>query len=182
MSNNPSPARYSGLSIALHWLMLVLFVLVYASMELKGMFPKGSAPRELFKQAHFAFGILIFALVWLRLIGRLIGPTPAITPTPPVWQTRLAHLAHLALYLMMICMPLVGWLILNAEGKAVPFFGMELPLLIQPDHDLAENLEEVHEAGASLGYLLIGVHAAAAVFHHHFVRDNTLLRMLPGRR
>lgn len=182
MSSNPSTARYSSLSISMHWLMLVLFVLVYASMELKGMFPKGSEPRELFKLVHFSVGILIFALVWLRLIGRLIGPTPAITPQPPLWQTRLAHLVHLALYVLMIGMPLVGWLILNAEGKAVPFFGLELPLLIQPDHDLAENLEELHEAGASLGYLLIAGHAAAAVFHHHFVRDNTLLRMLPGRR
>ncbi len=178
---HPSPTRYSGLSIAMHWLMALLLVAVYACIELKGNFPKGSEPRELLKHWHFMLGLGVFALVWLRLLGRLLHKTPAISPAPPAWQTGMAHLMHLALYVLMIGMPLLGWLLLNAEGKPAPFFGLELPLLADKDSVLAERLEELHEFGAVAGYWLIGLHAAAGLFHHYFSRDNTLTRMLPGR-
>lgn len=178
---HPSPTRYSGLSIAMHWLMALLLVAVYACIELKGNFPKGSEPRELLKHWHFMLGLGVFALVWLRLLGRLLHKTPAISPAPPAWQTGVAHLMHLALYVLMIGMPLLGWLLLNAEGKPAPFFGLELPLLVDKDPVLAERLEELHEFGAVAGYWLIGLHAAAGLFHHYFSRDNTLTRMLPGR-
>ncbi|SDU21510.1 cytochrome b [Geopseudomonas guangdongensis] len=178
---HPSPTRYSGLSIAMHWLMALLLVAVYACIELKGNFPKGSEPRELLKHWHFMLGLGVFALVWLRLLVRLLHKTPAISPAPPAWQTGVAHLMHLALYVLMIGMPLLGWLLLNAEGKPAPFFGLELPLLVDKDSVLAERLEELHEFGAVAGYWLIGLHAAAGLFHHYFSRDNTLTRMLPGR-
>lgn len=178
---HPSPTRYSGLSIAMHWLMALLLVAVYACIELKGNFPKGSEPRELLKHWHFMLGLGVFALVWLRLLGRLLHKTPAISPAPPAWQTGVAHLMHLALYVLMIGMPLLGWLLLNAEGKPAPFFGLELPLLVDKDSVLAERLEELHEFGAVAGYWLIGLHAVAGLFHHYISRDNTLTRMLPGR-
>ena len=53
--------------------------------------------------------------------------------------------------------------------------------MIAKDKALAHTLEEIHEFGANAGYALVAVHTAAALFHHYFMRDNTLLRMLPGR-
>ena len=85
-----------------------------------------------------------------------------------------------ALYAFMIGMPLLGWLTLSAEGKAIPFFFVRLPALINASKFVAEWAKEIHEAGSALGYFLIGGHAAAALFHHYVVRDNTLRRMLPG--
>jgi cytochrome b561 len=79
-------------------------------------------------------------------------------------------------------MPLLGWLMMSAKGKAVPFFGLQLPALIAPDKALAHNFEDIHEAVGVIGYYLIGLHAGAALFHHYLMRDNTLRRMLPGRR
>ncbi|HEY8330255.1 MAG TPA: cytochrome b [Pseudomonas sp.] len=174
-------SRYSPINIALHWVMLLLIAAVYACIELKGNFVRGSEIREGLKHWHFMLGLAIFALVWLRLLGRLIGKTPAIQPAPPSWQTGLSHLMHLALYVLMIGMPLVGWLILNAEGKPAPFFGFELPMLVQKDHGLAESLEGLHEFGGIAGYWLIGLHAVAGLLHHYVIRDNTLSRMLPAR-
>jgi superoxide oxidase len=173
--------RYGGLSIALHWLMLVLMVGVYACIELKGNFPKGSEPRELLKQWHFMLGLGVFALVWLRLAARLIAPTPQIVPTIPAWQAIPAKLMHLALYGLMIGAPLAGWLILSAAGKPIPFFGLELPPLIEQNPELAGQIKELHELAGTAGYWLIGLHAVAALFHHYVSRDNTLTRMLPGR-
>lgn len=181
MSQNTTAQRYSLASIGLHWLMVLLIIAVYACIELRELYPKGSDPREALKQWHFMLGLSVFALMWLRLLARFIGPTPPIEPAPPKWQELGAKLAHLALYGMMLGLPLVGWLILSAEGKAIPFFGMELPALVGPNHELAENLEELHEVVGKIGYLLIGVHAAAAIVHHHLMGDNTLRRMLPGR-
>ena len=66
--------------------MLLLIAAVYACIELRTNFPKGSDPRELLKHWHFALGMAVFVLVWLRLIGRWLFPAPTITPTPPAWQ------------------------------------------------------------------------------------------------
>ena len=181
MSLKSTPSRYGNLSIALHWLMLVLIAAVYACIELKGNFPKGSETRELLKQWHFMLGMAIFALVWLRLIARLVSPTPSIEPAPASWQNTLAKLMHLALYALMIGAPLAGWLILSAAGKPIPFFGLELPPLIDKNPSLAGDIKELHETVAVAGYWLIGLHALAGVFHHYVARDNTLVRMMPGR-
>lgn len=178
VSSNP-PAHYARISIALHWLMLVLLASVYALIELRDLFPKDSAERNLMKDLHFMFGLTVFVLVWLRLAMRLINPTPPITPKPPAWQTGLAHLVHLLLYLLMIGMPLAGWLILSAADKPIPFYGFELPALTGPDSDFAKFIKGWHERVGGWGYWLIGLHALAGLYHHYIKRDNTLVRMLP---
>jgi cytochrome b561 len=177
MTSKKIADRYHASSVALHWLMLLLFIAVYASINLRELFEKGTPTREGLKSLHFMLGLLMFALVWLRLAMRVIHPVPGIQPPPAAWQEKLAKLAHLALYALMIGMPLLGWLLLSAAGKPIPFFGLNLPALIGPDKALAGQLKEVHEAIGTLGYFLIGGHAAAALFHHYVQRDNTLLRM-----
>ena len=181
MNMRNTTERYGSVSITLHWLMLLVFVAVYACIELRELFPKGSDPREALKTWHFMLGLSIFVLVWLRLLVNITSPSPAIVPNPVKWQMQLAKLMHLALYVLMICMPLLGWLLLSASGKSIPFFGLELPALVGKNKALAELIKEIHETGGLVGYYLIGLHASAALFHHYFVRDNTLRRMLPGQ-
>jgi superoxide oxidase len=181
MSPRPTTSRYGAATIGLHWLMLLLLAAVYATIELRGWFPKGSDPREAMKAWHFMLGLSALGLVALRLLARTTGERPAIVPEPPRWQQRLATAMHLLLYGWMVAMPLLGWLTLSAAGKPVPFFGLELPPLLAQSKDLAGGLKEVHEVLGTLGYFLIGGHALAAVFHHHVARDNTLRLMLPGR-
>jgi cytochrome b561 len=176
-----STDRYGTLSIGLHWLMLLLLAAVYACMELKGIFPKGSGLREALKTWHFMLGLSVFVLVWLRLAVHMIGPSPRVEPDPPKWQNLSAKLMHLALYVFMIGMPLGGWLLLSAAGKPIPFFGLQLPALIGESKPFADLIKDIHETGGTVGYFLIGLHAAAALFHHYVQRDNTLRRMLPNR-
>lgn len=182
MSWKNTVARYGWLTSGLHWLMLVLLVGVYACIELRELYPKGSDAREALKTWHYMLGVLVFVLVWLRLAARLSGPTPAITPNPPAYQQWASKLLHLALYALMIAMPLLGWAALSAGGKHIPFFGLELPPLMNQDKALAKTLEEIHETVGNAGYYLIGLHTAAALYHHFIVRDDTLLRMLPRRK
>ena len=173
--------RYGSLSIGLHWLMLLLLLAVYACIELRDFLPKGSDLRTLLKTWHFMLGLSVLGLASLRLMLQLAGTTPRIDPEPPRWQQVSAKLMHVTLYALMIGMPLAGWLILSAEGKLIPFFGLQLPALISENRPLAKLIKEVHETVGTLGYFLIGLHAAAALFHHYVVRDNTLRRMLPNR-
>jgi cytochrome b561 len=180
--NRNGVARYTSLLITLHWIMLFLIVAVYACIELRELYPKGSAIREALKSWHFMLGLAVFGLVWLRLIARLFGRTPPIVPRPPEWQLHVARAAELAIYVFMIAMPLLGWMILSGEGKPIPFFGMQLPALIAESEAFARQLEDIHELIGNIGYALIGLHAAATLVHHYFNHDNTLLRMLPIRR
>lgn len=171
--------HYGSLSIGLHWLMVLLIVAVYACMELRGNFPNGSEMREGLKTWHFMLGLSVLVLVAIRAVVALTGTVPGIEPEPPKWQNGFAKLTHLALYALMIGLPLLGWLALSAEGKPIPFFGLQLPALIGEGKSAAEWTKEIHEAGGTVGYFLIGLHAVAALYHHYFVRDNTLQRMLP---
>ena len=136
-----SDSRYSTVSIALHWLMLVLLVVVYATIELRGIFPKGSGGRTLIKEAHFMLGLTVFVLVWLRLFARSLGVAPKIIPAPPQWQSLMATLMHIALYVFMIGMPILGWMTTSAAGNQVMFYGIDLPLLMSENKELAKQLQ-----------------------------------------
>ena len=177
-----SKTRYGTASIGLHWLMLLLLAAVYACMELRGIYPKGSALRDGIKAWHYMLGLSVFGLVWLRIGLQLLGASPEIKPAAPKWQMRFALLMKLSLYALMIAMPLLGWSILSAEGKPTPyFFGLQLGALIGENKALGLQIQEVHQTFGKVGYFLIGLHAVAGLYHHYIRRDNVLLRMLPSR-
>lgn len=181
MNMNNRTDRYGSLSISMHWLMLVLLVAVYACIELHGLAPRGSTLRAGLKTWHFMLGLTVFALVFLRLAIRLTTTSPRRDPKVAQWQYVLAEIMHGLLYAFLIVMPVLGWLTLSAGGKVIPFFGLELPALVGPDKALASQVKELHETIGTAGYYLIGLHAAAALFHHYFIHDDTLRRMLPRR-
>ena len=172
--------RYGAPMIGLHWLTLLLVIAVYVCINVADIYPKGSDLRALWKWWHYIAGLAVLALVAIRLFVRLgSGPDPHVEPQMPRWQRRLADVAHVALYVFMFVMPLLGWLALSADGKPVLIAGFHLPMLMSENKPLAHSLEEIHETLGTVGYFLIGLHAAAALLHHYVVRDNALRRMLP---
>ncbi|HSR01777.1 MAG TPA: cytochrome b [Methylophilaceae bacterium] len=180
MKSSQSSDRYSSISIAMHWLMFLLIVAVYACIELREIYPKGSDPREALKMWHFMLGLCVFILIWVRLFFIVKGKSPDIVPKPPRWQYILSKTVQGTLYLLMIGLPILGWLLLSAKGKVIPFFGFELPALMAENKELADLFKKIHETGGTIGYYLIGLHSVAALFHHYVMRDNTLLRMMPN--
>ncbi len=135
--------------------MLLLLIAVYSCINMTGLFPRGSDARQALKTWHFMLGLSVLALVLLRLLNRYAGPVPQVIPPLPLWQQRASALTHALLYAFMVIMPLLGWLTLSASGKVIPFFGFELPALLTPDKDLAEQLKEVHETVGTVGYFLL---------------------------
>jgi cytochrome b561 len=173
-------AKYPSAAIAIHWLVLLLVIAVYALILLRENYPRGSDIRETLKSLHFSFGLTVLALTALRLAMRtFFWKQPPITPPVPPWLVIPAAAAHIALYALLLAMPIAGWMILSAEGEPIRFFGVNLPPLLAPDEQLAGQIKEIHETGGTIGYFLIGAHAAAALFHHYVFRDDTLERMLP---
>ena len=182
MTETMKPRHYAPVSIVLHWAMLLLIAGAYACILLRENFERGSDLREGLKTWHFMIGLTILLLVLVRIAARLLTAKPPITPQPPAWQMLASKGVHLVLYGFMLGMPLLGWTILSGEGKSIPFFGLELFPLIGPDKSIAGQVKEIHETIGTIGYYLIGIHAAAALLHHYFYKDDTLKRMIPARR
>lgn len=176
MPRDPA-ARYPALSIALHWLTLALLIAVYCLIEFHGIFPKGSAERQAMNMWHFMLGLTVFGVVAVRLALRTTFRAPAIAPPPPAWQMTAARAMHVALYVFLVVMPVLGWCTLSAKGKVIPFFGLELPPLLASDEALGKRLKGIHETIGMIGLGLIGLHALAALFHHYVMRDDSLARM-----
>jgi cytochrome b561 len=181
MSTTAPNPRYATPMIVLHWATLLVIVGAYACIELREFFPRGSALREGLKAWHFQLGLTVLLLTVARIALRLRTRVPPVTPPLKPPQKFAAIGVHLALYGFLLAMPLLGWALLDLEGKSVVWFGLTLPDLLGTARNLAESLEEIHETLGQIGYGLIALHAAAALFHHFIQHDNTLTRMLPGR-
>lgn len=170
--------RYGSALVLMHWLMLLMMIAVYASIELRVLYAKGTEPREFMKALHFMFGLSVLFMVALRLAARWASPQPSALDHSDSHIAQLAAtVGHLALYAFMIGMPILGWLTLSAAGKPIPFFGLELPALMGPDKALSKSFKELHETVGELGYGLIGLHAVAALGHHYLLKDGVLRRM-----
>lgn len=179
MNNLIQQQKYRPISIALHWLTVVLMVAIYACIELHEMIPRGNPLRGAMEDWHIYLGLCMLPLGVYRLLVNLRLKAPAITPQPPKWQLRINGLMRIYLYGLMILMPVLGWLFLSAEGHAVKLFFIPLPSIAPVSETLAEMAEEAHEIMGVSAYLFIAIHALAGLYHHYLLKDNTLRRMLP---
>jgi len=176
-----SADRYSNTLIFLHWFTLLLLIGVYGCIEARSLFEKGSDMRELMKALHYMLGLTVLLTTMFRLVVRMKSPSPPIVPPPSRVMSWVASIVHILLYALMIAMPIVGWLTLSAAGKAVPFYGLELPSLVAESEVLADKLKDLHKTVGNYSYYLIALHALAGLYHHYVWHDNALLRMLPKR-
>jgi len=174
--------RYGTLLIALHWLTFWVMVAMFACVELHEYYPKGSQMRSDLMTWHFQLGLTVLALVLVRLVVKVKGPDPEIKPALTRLQFLAAKAMHLALYLIMVVMPIAGFIGRTLAGKTTYFFGIALPLLLSKNEDLAENIFDIHGLVGNTAYFLIAAHVIAALYHHYAQHDNTLTRMLPERK
>ncbi|CAN5646366.1 cytochrome b [soil metagenome] len=171
--------RWGAVSQSLHWL-IVLLILAQGSVGLL-MGDMRNGPDKIQVYAlHKSVGLSILALVVLRLLWRLYAGAPRPVAGTPRWQQRIATATHGLLYALLLAMPLSGWLFNSAAGFPLQWFGLfNLPAITSQDTGLRELAGQLH---AWLFWTLVAVatvHAAAAFYHHLFLRDATLARMLP---
>jgi len=132
---------------------------------------------------HKSIGMLILALVILRVIWRLLNPTPTLPSDLPRWEHISARLSHALLYLIMFMLPISGWIINSAAN--IPFkvfWAFPLPDLVSPNKSLEELAKALHFSLVIGLITLLVLHIGAALRHHIVRRNNVLLRMLWSRR
>nr|WP_284399766.1 cytochrome b [Dyella lipolytica] len=167
--------------VVMHWL-TVLCVCTAATFILIRDEVDGRALRQWLLEGHRHFGLFVLILFFLRVALRIrLGKLPPASHTS--WPIRLAAaLTHIALYALMLALPILGWALSNAEDKPVHLLGLTLPTLVGGDEDLADRLQAWHLDAAWLLLALVSLHIAAALWHHFVLRDGTLRLMLPKRR
>jgi cytochrome b561 len=172
-----SSRTFGAVARALHWTMALLILAGLAFIELRGWAPRGSALRSGLRDWHSQAGLVVFILAWFRLTWKFTNPKPLIVPPPGAWQRRAAHAVEWTFYALMLTMPVLGIVMMQADGKAVSLFGVSLPTLVALDKPWAHTLEGIHEWLGNAMIALVAAHVGATLWHTFLRRDNTLARM-----
>lgn len=174
--------RYSPPTIALHWLMAVLLIGLLGLGLYMHELPLSPDKLKLYSW-HKSAGVTAFLLALLRLLWRLGNRPPPLPTAMSCWQKATSHALHHLFYVLMIAIPLTGWLMSSAKGFQTVYFGvLPLPDLLGKDKELGELLQTAHKfLNITLAALLVA-HIGAALKHHLFDRDDVLTRMLPLRK
>ncbi|AUT60435.1 MULTISPECIES: cytochrome b [Paraburkholderia] len=173
-------SSYTSTAIALHWLIALLIVCGFALGWVMTDIP-GFTPTKLkYFSWHKWIGVTVFALVIIRILWRATHATPPMPSHMPKWQRGIAHLTHFLLYVLMVVIPVSGYLYSSAANVPVVYLGLvPLPRLIAPDPHLKEVLKSVHIALNYTLLVLVVLHVLAALKHQILDRDGLLSRMIP---
>lgn len=171
---------YTAAAIGLHWIVAALIVGAFALGWTMTRIP-GITPDKLrFFSWHKWIGVTVLGLALLRIVLRLTHRAPPLPASMSAWQRCVAHAVHVALYALMIAIPVSGYLYSSAANVPVVYLGLiPLPRLIAPDPALKVWLKCVHIALDYGLFVLVAGHVAAALKHQCIDRDGLLARMLP---
>jgi cytochrome b561 len=173
-------ARYGGVAQGFHWLTVVLVLAAYLMSEGGPESRVYSAAFDSARRIHETLGIAVFAVVLLRLIWRMVDAAPPLHDGPP-WMTLSARLVHFLLYCLLVAIPLTAILGTWFEGHPLTLLGVDVAPWIGPSRSLGESIVEIHETLGNVILWLAGLHAAAALVHHFYLRDAVLRSMIPGQ-
>lgn len=170
---------YTGPAKGLHWITaLLVFGLLGIGLWMTGL------PISLLKLQVYAWhkwiGLVVLVLTAARLLWRWRHPPPPLPDAVTRWERALAPAGHWALLLLLLAMPLSGWLMSSAAGISVVWFGvLPLPDMVPRDTDLFESLRTLHYVLSRLLILVLAVHVIAVLHHDVVRRDGILRRMWP---
>jgi len=174
------PARYGTVAQALHWLTVALVIAAYV------LGPGGSeervysAARDVTRRTHETLGLCVALLTLLRLAWRAFDVAPDDPPMPALMRYA-AKTMHVGLYLLLLALPVSAILGAWLEGHPLTLLIIgDVAPLIGTDHGTGQTIASIHTYLGDTILWLAGLHAAAGLFHHFFLRDRVLRSMLPG--
>jgi cytochrome b561 len=174
--------RFDHVSIALHWLTVLLIVIQFASVWAIEAAGDKSPLGAMLLSLHMTSGALTWCVVVVRLIWRhYFAYLPPFPPGMPKFQQTIAKANEYGLYLLLLTQPITGIVRVLLRGQSFDLFSLSIPALLEPDPAMRSLFAEAHEIGAKALMVLVGLHAGAALFHYLILRDGVLQRMLPQR-
>jgi cytochrome b561 len=171
-----SRSTYSRVSITLHWLIAFMIMGSMTSGILHKYVDEATAA-DLMK-THMPAGFTILLLSVLRVGWRVANGFPNLPMQTQRLDVRIARATHVALYLLMIGIPLAGWLAASGRG-GFSYFGLFEIAPLPVSESVARVFADAHAALAMAMFALIALHIAGALKHHFIDRDDVLVRMLP---
>ncbi|MER9137934.1 cytochrome b [Mesorhizobium sp. M0830] len=177
MSLTGTTIRYGGLAQALHWLTALLVLIAF-------LVSAGGPPERVYSAArastlllHESLGFAVFWLLVIRLVWRPFDRIPDPPPMPG-WMEVASRATHWALYALLLAVPATAMLGAWFGGHPVTVYGLGA---IGPfPGSWGASLAKIHGTLGDIILWLAGLHAAAAIFHHLFLRDRVLSQMVPG--
>lgn len=160
--------KHSLFTRIFHWVGALLIIVAFISINMG----------DEYISLHKSIGASFFIWTVLRIINRFITKTPPHPPMPK-WQTAIAHLTHLGLYVAMLAMPITGMLMSMYGGRGVSVFGLfGLPSVVGIDRQMTKVMNGLH-TGAVFYVLvfLVIAHVGGALYHQFVMKDNLISRM-----
>ena len=170
-------SRYTRVAVVLHWVIAIVVLLqVPLGWWMQEIPKQPPGPRAEMFNLHKSIGLTVLALMILRLAWRL-GHTPPALPPMPRWQAIAAKCTHWALYILVVGMPLTGYLGSVYSGFPVKFFGMTLPAWGVKDPQLKEWMGSAHLFLSWALLAAFALHILGVIKHAVIDRDQLLTRM-----
>jgi len=189
MSGKTASQKYTPVAIALHWIigLLVLFMLWYG--HYVHDLPRTDPARATGFNTHESIGMVILALMLVRIWWRKKNPAPDPLPGLRPWEVTALKATHHGFYLALILMPLLGWAIISTSSstapfelfQTIPFFKLEFLKSLGERQDVHEFFEEAHEILSWIILAMFGLHVVGVLQHTFINKDGALKRMWPGK-
>ncbi|ABX50361.1 cytochrome b [Shewanella baltica] len=178
-----SKLAYGITAIVTHWLSAIVVIGLFAVGVWMVELTYYSAWYKTAPYLHKSVGILLLAVTLFRLLWRLVNPKPVPEANHKPWERQAAHIAHLAIYVLLLVIMCAGILISTAEGRGIMVFDwFELPGFGPFFENQADIAGDIHQYAAYSLIALVVIHAAGALKHHFIDKDATLLKMIKFNR
>ena len=169
------PRRFTALSRILHWLTAVL---VFSMLLIGFTMVSTVTDYATLLIIHKTLGVVILAVVIIRVVNRLTHRPPPLPPTVGRFEHVLVVTSEMSLYALLLAQPLVGWAMVSAAGRPLVVFGsLYLPRIAPVNLDLFWVLRETHSVLAFLLVAVVAAHVSAVLLHTLTLRDKMLARM-----
>jgi cytochrome b561 len=173
--------RYDAVARTFHWLTAALILTALPIGLYCSFLEPGTPVRRALLDIHKSLGLTVIWIIAFRILYRLIISAPPYAQPLGRLVHGAARVAHLALYGIIIFMPVTGYIYSAAGGYSLPWFGLfQWPRLLAHNKDLAEFGETLHGYGAYALYALVAAHLGAVAWHRFVKKDKVLDRMLPA--
>ena len=172
---------YDGVAKSLHWLVVLLLASQFVIAWIMPGARRVTVPQGLVA-LHLSIGAVIIAVVVVRLLWRWTHPVPLAEDGMPPWQHRIAEATHHGLYMLLLVVPLLGWVDASTRGWPVELFGLvQLPALVEQGSPYGRFIGDLHGFFSYTLLTVVGLHVLAVLYHRLVLRDAVLQRMLPGK-